>query len=181
MPQLRLIRGSNGNKNTIICTQHIVQACGNLLHHMQAAMQLYCTLQCFLRTAEPLQHNEKNIFNEFALLSDAMRGCRYRREASAVLDADGHMAAFTQLVTSRRSIPHRPFHSSCLSRLNKTSKNGAGEQQRVLVPSIRPRPAVSFLLDPDAACCCTQTYIMIKPDGVQRNLVGEIIKRFEAR
>eukprot|EP01083_Nonionella_stella_P037502 102248_1 len=26
-----------------------------------------------------------------------------------------------------------------------------------------------------------QTYIMIKPDGVQRNLVGEIIKRFEAK
>ncbi|EQC38257.1 nucleoside diphosphate kinase B [Saprolegnia diclina VS20] len=26
-----------------------------------------------------------------------------------------------------------------------------------------------------------RTYIMIKPDGVQRNLVGEIIKRFEAK
>ena len=26
-----------------------------------------------------------------------------------------------------------------------------------------------------------QTFIMIKPDGVQRGLVGEIIKRFEAR
>ena len=26
-----------------------------------------------------------------------------------------------------------------------------------------------------------QTYIMIKPDGVQRGLVGEIIKRFEAK
>ena len=26
-----------------------------------------------------------------------------------------------------------------------------------------------------------QTYIMIKPDGVQRGLVGEIIKRFEQR
>ncbi|RNA15974.1 nucleoside diphosphate kinase A 1 [Brachionus plicatilis] len=26
-----------------------------------------------------------------------------------------------------------------------------------------------------------RTYIMIKPDGVQRNLVGEIIKRFEQR
>ena len=26
-----------------------------------------------------------------------------------------------------------------------------------------------------------QTYIMIKPDGVQRGLVGEIIKRFERR
>lgn len=25
------------------------------------------------------------------------------------------------------------------------------------------------------------TYIMIKPDGVQRGLVGEIIKRFETR
>ena len=26
-----------------------------------------------------------------------------------------------------------------------------------------------------------RTYIMIKPDGVQRNLVGEVIKRFETR
>lgn len=26
-----------------------------------------------------------------------------------------------------------------------------------------------------------RTYIMIKPDGVQRGLVGEIIKRFENR
>jgi nucleoside-diphosphate kinase len=26
-----------------------------------------------------------------------------------------------------------------------------------------------------------RTYIMVKPDGVQRNLVGEIIKRFEAK
>jgi nucleoside diphosphate kinase len=26
-----------------------------------------------------------------------------------------------------------------------------------------------------------QTYIMIKPDGVQRGLVGEIIKRFEVK
>jgi nucleoside-diphosphate kinase len=26
-----------------------------------------------------------------------------------------------------------------------------------------------------------RTYIMIKPDGVQRGLVGEIIKRFEAK
>ena len=26
-----------------------------------------------------------------------------------------------------------------------------------------------------------RSYIMIKPDGVQRNLVGEIIKRFEAK
>lgn len=26
-----------------------------------------------------------------------------------------------------------------------------------------------------------QTYIMIKPDGVQRGLVGEIIKRFESK
>lgn len=26
-----------------------------------------------------------------------------------------------------------------------------------------------------------RTYIMIKPDGVQRGLVGEIIKRFEQR
>jgi nucleoside-diphosphate kinase len=26
-----------------------------------------------------------------------------------------------------------------------------------------------------------QTFIMIKPDGVQRGLVGEIIKRFEAK
>ena len=26
-----------------------------------------------------------------------------------------------------------------------------------------------------------RTFIMVKPDGVQRNLVGEIIKRFEQR
>ena len=26
-----------------------------------------------------------------------------------------------------------------------------------------------------------RTYIMVKPDGVQRGLVGEIIKRFEAK
>ena len=26
-----------------------------------------------------------------------------------------------------------------------------------------------------------RTFIMVKPDGVQRGLVGEIIKRFEAR
>ena len=26
-----------------------------------------------------------------------------------------------------------------------------------------------------------RTFIMVKPDGVQRSLVGEIIKRFEAR
>ena len=26
-----------------------------------------------------------------------------------------------------------------------------------------------------------RTYIMVKPDGVQRGLVGEIIKRFETR
>ena len=26
-----------------------------------------------------------------------------------------------------------------------------------------------------------RTFIMIKPDGVQRGLVGEIIKRFEAK
>ena len=26
-----------------------------------------------------------------------------------------------------------------------------------------------------------RTYIMIKPDGIQRGLVGEIIKRFEQR
>ena len=26
-----------------------------------------------------------------------------------------------------------------------------------------------------------QTFIMIKPDGVQRGLIGEIIKRFEAK
>lgn len=26
-----------------------------------------------------------------------------------------------------------------------------------------------------------QTYIMIKPDGVQRGLIGEVIKRFEAK
>lgn len=26
-----------------------------------------------------------------------------------------------------------------------------------------------------------QTYIMIKPDGVQRGLVGEVIKRFEQK
>ena len=26
-----------------------------------------------------------------------------------------------------------------------------------------------------------RTYIMIKPDGVQRGLVGEVIKRFESR
>ena len=37
------------------------------------------------------------------------------------------------------------------------------------------------------ACCvciCStmeRTYIMIKPDGVQRNLVGEIIARFEKK
>mmetsp|Transcript_14891 Transcript_14891/g.50341 ORF Transcript_14891/g.50341 Transcript_14891/m.50341 type:complete len:154 (+) Transcript_14891:53-514(+) len=28
---------------------------------------------------------------------------------------------------------------------------------------------------------CERTYIMIKPDGVQRGLIGEIIKRFEAK
>eukprot|EP00054_Salpingoeca_dolichothecata_P037004 m.9465 g.9465 ORF g.9465 m.9465 type:complete len:179 (+) comp7202_c0_seq1:1453-1989(+) len=31
------------------------------------------------------------------------------------------------------------------------------------------------------AMASEQTYIMIKPDGVQRNLVGEIIKRFEQK
>merc|ERR1719252_257937 len=33
----------------------------------------------------------------------------------------------------------------------------------------------------DATMAMEKTYIMIKPDGVQRGLVGEIIKRFEQR
>jgi len=33
----------------------------------------------------------------------------------------------------------------------------------------------------DDAPDCERTYIMVKPDGVQRGLVGEIIKRFEQR
>merc|ERR1719252_77009 len=33
----------------------------------------------------------------------------------------------------------------------------------------------------DATMAMERTYIMIKPDGVQRGLVGEIIKRFEQR
>lgn len=37
----------------------------------------------------------------------------------------------------------------------------------------RPRSAVRMAME--------RTYIMIKPDGVQRGLVGEIIKRFEQR
>ena len=32
-----------------------------------------------------------------------------------------------------------------------------------------------------ASMAMERTYIMIKPDGVQRGLVGEIIKRFEQR
>ena len=28
---------------------------------------------------------------------------------------------------------------------------------------------------------CERTFVMVKPDGVQRSLVGEIIRRFEAR
>lgn len=31
------------------------------------------------------------------------------------------------------------------------------------------------------ACNQERTFIMVKPDGVQRGLVGEILKRFEAK
>lgn len=40
-----------------------------------------------------------------------------------------------------------------------------------------------LLLQPQAISIMTRerTYIMVKPDGVQRHLVGEIIKRFETK
>ena len=39
----------------------------------------------------------------------------------------------------------------------------------------------SFQLKADAPSQTERTFIMIKPDGVQRGLVGEIIKRFEQK
>jgi hypothetical protein len=51
-------------------------------------------------------------------------------------------------------------------------------------PPAAPRRAARPPAAPDqapATMANEQTYIMIKPDGVQRGLVGEIIKRFEAR
>merc|ERR1712230_147919 len=38
-----------------------------------------------------------------------------------------------------------------------------------------------LVLDPPSSMSSEQTYIMIKPDGVQRGLVGTIIGRFENR
>lgn len=47
-------------------------------------------------------------------------------------------------------------------------------------PSVDPLTGASRCC---VLCCSTmeRTYIMIKPDGVQRNLVGEIIARFEKK
>jgi len=43
------------------------------------------------------------------------------------------------------------------------------------------RVSKSFQLKADAPSQTERTFIMIKPDGVQRGLVGEIIKRFEQK
>merc|ERR1719231_1543435 len=49
-------------------------------------------------------------------------------------------------------------------------------------PTARPVPArVPTQRASTAVMDIERTYIMIKPDGVQRGLVGEIIKRFEQR
>lgn len=55
-----------------------------------------------------------------------------------------------------------------------------GTAQAFSVAGARPRAVVAA---PRAGAVSMQerTYIMIKPDGVQRGLVGEIIKRFEQR
>jgi hypothetical protein len=55
----------------------------------------------------------------------------------------------------------------------------------ILIFSIRFSKLFSHETQPDIqnkmASNDERTYIMIKPDGVQRGLVGEIIKRFETR
>lgn len=59
----------------------------------------------------------------------------------------------------------------------------AGSRQRA-TPSLLDDCAVCvFVCTTRCVFCSTmeRTYIMIKPDGVQRNLVGEIIARFEKK
>jgi hypothetical protein len=54
----------------------------------------------------------------------------------------------------------------------------------ILVLSIRFSKLFTHELKPEPSKMANteeRTYIMIKPDGVQRGLVGEIIKRFEQR
>lgn len=56
------------------------------------------------------------------------------------------------------------------------------KNHRFRFPGLLLTPFVSF--DLFCSClfyCATAAYIMIKPDGVQRGIVGEIIKRFENR
>jgi Nucleoside diphosphate kinase len=44
-----------------------------------------------------------------------------------------------------------------------------------------PSPGTSLTIKMTAEANQERTFIMIKPDGVQRGLVGEILKRFEQK
>ncbi|KAJ8577330.1 hypothetical protein ON010_g1875 [Phytophthora cinnamomi] len=56
---------------------------------------------------------------------------------------------------------------------------GLPPPHRVALPA--PIPSGLKCLHPPAVMARERTYIMVKPDGVQRHLVGEIIKRFETK
>jgi nucleoside-diphosphate kinase len=98
--------------------------------------------------------------------------------------------------------------ATCAAELLRSEESGAAVQEERLLPRLRdalsPR-AGAFQVRPvpagprlpraaalaqragdvvaaaDGSPACERTYIMVKPDGVQRGLVGEIIKRFEQR
>jgi nucleoside-diphosphate kinase len=44
-----------------------------------------------------------------------------------------------------------------------------------------PSPTITYILREKRFFNMERTYLMVKPDGVQRNLVGEIVSRFEKK
>eukprot|EP00899_Mesostigma_viride_P010206 jgi/Mesvir1/19187/Mv11509-RA.1 len=99
--------------------------------------------------------------------------------------------AFTAVPSARCAQPNVRVASVKASALRPTA---AAKNVRRMVPSfeglravrlsasVAPRPAAaSNARDLTVTAAKERSYIMIKPDGVQRGLVGEIISRFERK
>ena len=84
---------------------------------------------------------------------------------------------FYHIIYEYREVPRRRF--ACLCKFPSVGSRGGGKRattSRLDTCAVRVGVPVLFFRS-----TMERTYIMIKPDGVQRNLVGEIIARFEKK
>ncbi|PIA25180.1 hypothetical protein AQUCO_12300014v1 [Aquilegia coerulea] len=100
--------------------------------------------------------------------------CVSSLSSSPISKANGSLSYSNKLnlQTQHLSSFHNPssLFSLSITKLRSKNNNNNNKKPHIFLPHL-----VASLEDVD------QTYIMIKPDGVQRGLVGEIISRFEKK